>query len=72
VRLLTTIVSTAGFSGIAVAHSLADGEDQLARLTHELFGLHHLPVLMMLLVAWLLFLRRTRQARRSPPKIADS
>ena len=70
-RLLTTFALTAGFSGIAVAHSLPEGAHPVAQLAHQLFDLHHLPALVLMIVAGLLLLQRRRQARKSASKIVN-
>lgn len=68
-RLLTTFWLTAGFSGIAVAHTLPGNENPLQQLAHQALSLHHLPALVLLLVVGLYLFRKrssaTQQQRKS-------
>ena len=52
-RLLITFCLAAGFSGMAAAHTLPDSENSVQQLAHQLLSLHHLPGLILLLVAGL-------------------
>ena len=50
-RLLTMIFLATGFSGLTMAHELPGDEFHLQQLAHQLVSLHHLPALILLLVA---------------------
>lgn len=61
-RLLTTICLTAGSSGIAVAHTLPGDENSLQQLAHQLLSLHHVPMLILLLVAGLYLYKKRKSS----------
>ncbi len=63
-RILTTFCLTAGFSGMAVAHTLPGNENSLPQLAHQVLSLHHMPALVLLLVVGLTLFRTIRSAMR--------
>jgi len=54
-RIATGLILLTGLAGTASAHTLAIDEGLLLRLDHQLLGLHHLPLTILLVVAgvWL-------------------
>ena len=57
-RLLTMIGLITGFSGVAMAHELPGDEILVSQLAHQLLSLHHLPALILLLVAAVIIYRQ--------------
>jgi hypothetical protein len=63
-RIGTSLVLLAGLASTANAHTLAANEGLLLRLDHQLLGLHHLPLTILLVVAGIwLFIRWYRTFR---------
>jgi hypothetical protein len=58
--------------GVAMAHSLPDSENHLQQLIHQLFSLHHLPTLILLVALYLLILGKKRRGRLSLRKFMNS
>jgi len=63
-RLITSLILLAGSTGIAGAHTLAVEDGLLGQLDHQLLGLHHLPLTVLLIVIGVMLLRRWSTARR--------
>ena len=62
-KSLLAILSIVGFAGAANAHMLEEGRSLFDQVGHQLLGLHHLPmVLVIALVVWLAL----RAKRRDP------
>lgn len=61
-RMITSLLLLTGFAGTAMAHT-GDGV-LLATLTHQVFGLHHLPLSILLVVAAALAFRRWQSSKR--------
>jgi hypothetical protein len=60
-KRLFTFLTLAGFAGVANAHVLDGHSSIFDQLAHQLVGIHHLPVLLIIaLGAWLVW----RVARR--------
>ena len=49
-RFLTGFALTIGFAGAAAAHTLPIKDGIMRALDHELFGWHHLPMTILLIV----------------------
>ena len=61
-RMITTLLLLTGFAGTAMAHT---GDGVLpAALTHQVFGLHHLPVSMLLVIVTAFAFRRWHRSKR--------
>jgi len=71
-RILTTFCLLAGLPGMAMAHSLPDSENHLQQLTHQLFSLHHLPTLILLVAFCLLILGKKKRGRSTLRKFLNS
>jgi len=71
-RLLTTFCLGAGLSGVAMARPLPDSENHLQQLIHQLFSLHHLPTLILLVAFCLLILGKKKQGRSTLRKFLNS
>jgi len=56
-RLMTTLVLLAGSTGMALAHTLPGDEGLVAQLDHQVLGLHHLPLILLLVVVGALAIR---------------
>ena len=53
-KSLLAFLPIAGFSGVANAHVLEESRSLLDQVSHQLLGVHHLPmVLVIALVVWL-------------------
>jgi len=63
-RLLLSLFLLAGVSRIAVAHTLGNEDGFVVQLWHQLLGLHHFPLTVLLIVAGTLLLLNWRKARR--------
>jgi len=63
-RLFLSLLLLAGVSRVAFAHTLGNEDGVLVQLWHQLLGLHHLPLTVLLIVACLMILRNWRKARR--------
>ena len=61
-RSITSMCLFLGIPALAGAHELSSDSSLLARLGHEVFGLHHLPVTALLIVALVLLWRVRRHA----------
>jgi hypothetical protein len=62
-RMITSLLLLAGFAGPAIAHT-GDGIP-LAALSHQIFGLHHLPVSILLVVATIIAFGHWHSSKRS-------
>jgi hypothetical protein len=60
-RLISTCLILA-VSGSASAHTLAEEAGTIAQLAHQLFGSHHMPLVLLLLAVGLLVLRARRES----------
>jgi len=60
-----------GFSGIAMAHELPDAETLISQLVHQALSLHHLPALILLLVAAAMIYRQSGRNRSRSGKIRN-
>lgn len=49
---------------MAVAHTLGNEDGLVVQLWHQLLGLHHFPLTVLLIVAGILILRTWRKASR--------
>ncbi len=70
-RLIFSLLLVSGFPGIAGAHTLSAEESLLPQLGHQVFGLHHLPLMTLLIFGGIILLRRslhnnTRRSKRPP------
>lgn len=70
-RLLTMIGLITGFSGVAMAHELPGDETLVSQLAHQLLSLHHLPALILLLVAAVIIYRQWGRNRSSSEEIRN-
>jgi hypothetical protein len=61
-RMITSLLLLTGVAGPAMAHT-GDGV-LVSALSHQLFGLHHLPFSILLLVAVVLVIRRWQSGER--------
>ncbi len=62
-RTITGLLLLTGFAGTAMAHT-GDGV-LLSALSHQLFGLHHLPFSILLIVAAVFAIRRWQSSKRA-------
>ena len=62
-RLITSLLLLTGFAGPAIAHT-GDGA-LLNSLSHQVFGLHHLPFSILLIVIAVFALYRWQNSKRS-------
>ncbi len=62
-RLNTSLLLLAGFAGPAIAHT-GDGIS-LAALSHQIFGLHHLPFSILLAVVTIIAIGHWHSSKRS-------
>jgi hypothetical protein len=62
-RMITSLFLLTGFAGQAAAHT-GDGI-LVAALSHQLFGLHHLPFSILIVVATVFAIRRWQSSKRS-------
>lgn len=70
-RLLTMIGLITGFCGAAMAHELPGDETLVSQLAHQLLSLHHLPALILLLVAAVIIYRQWDRNRGSSEEIRN-
>ena len=63
-QLITSLILLAGSTGIAGAHTLAGDEGLVTQLDHQLLGLHHLPLTVLLIVIGVILFRRWRALRK--------
>ena len=70
-RLLTLIGLITGFSGSAMAHELPGDETLVSQLMHQLLSLHHLPALILLLVAVAMIYRHSTVKRSGSEEIRN-
>ena len=59
-RFIASLVLLTGSFGTAVAHTLPGDEGLLQQLDHQLLGLHHLPLTILLIVVGVALFRRWR------------
>ena len=65
-RRLAALCMLIGTPGLASAHETVSGAGIVEQIGHELFGLHHLPVTLILVVAGVLLYRlQTGKASRT-------
>jgi hypothetical protein len=57
-RIATGLILLTGLAGTASAHTLAGDEGLLLQLDHQVLGLHHLPITILLVVAGVWLIRR--------------
>lgn len=62
-KLMTTLVLLAGPTTMALAHPLPEEEGLVAQLDHQVFGLHHLPLTILLVVIGVMIVRKVRKTR---------
>jgi|GEM_PF-1825900 len=63
-KLITFLTLSLGFTSIASAHMLDAGEGLLPQLYHELLGVHHLPLTILLIAVGVAILwMRHRRSR---------
>jgi hypothetical protein len=62
-KRLMTILFLLATSALAHAHDLPTEENVLLRLFHQVFGLHHLPAIILIVVAGVVLLQRWRSDR---------
>jgi len=62
-RMITSLLLLAGLAGPAIAHT-GDGI-LVAALSHQFFGLHHLPFSILIVVAAVFAIRRWQSSKRS-------
>ena len=62
-RMITSLLLLTGFAGPAIAHT-GDGI-LVAALSHQLFGLHHLPFSILIVVAAVFAIHRWQNSKRS-------
>ena len=60
-RFLLSLFLLAGFSAVAGAHTLPGDEGLVTQLDHQLLGLHHLPLTILLIVIGVMLVRRWRK-----------
>jgi len=60
-RALTSIMMLTGLVTAAQAHTLAASDGVVTALEHEIFGLHHLPVTLLLVVIGVVLSRSLRK-----------
>jgi len=70
-RLIFSLLFVSGFPVIAGAHTLSAEESWLPQLGHQVFGLHHLPLMTLLIFGGIILLRmflhnNTRRSKRPP------
>ena len=58
-----------GLSGVAMAHELPGDETLVSQLAHQLLSLHHLPALVLMLVAAVIIYRQRGRNRSSSEEI---
>lgn len=68
-RLLTMIGLITGLSGVAMAHELPGDEILVSQLAHQLLSLHHLPALVLMLVAAVIIYRQRGRNQSSSEEI---
>ena len=53
-KYLSALLSIGGFAGVANAHMLEESRSLFDQIGHQLLGLHHLPMVLVIgLVVWL-------------------
>ena len=62
-RLITSLLLLAGFAGPAMAHT--GDRISLAALSHQIFGLHHLPFSILLAAATIIAIGHWYSSKRS-------
>jgi hypothetical protein len=60
-RTKIAVLMTTGFAGVANAHMLGADEGLFLRLYHQVLGMHHLPILLLIAVAAWLVVRKARR-----------
>jgi len=63
-KAIALLTLTMGYAGAAGAHTLDAGEGLAAQLWHELLGVHHLPLTLLLVVVGALAYRALRARKR--------
>ncbi len=64
-RLLTIFCLATGFSSVAIAHELPGHDSSLLQLLHQGLSPHHLPALILLLIAGMVLYRWLRRDRKT-------
>ena len=64
-KLISGLILFAGLPAVASAHTLAGDEGLITQLQHELLGLHHLPLTILLVIAGVVAYRRLRARKKS-------
>ena len=60
-KLMTSLILLAGSANVALAHTLPDEQGLITRLDHQMFGIHHLPLTILLIVIGVLIFRRLKK-----------
>jgi len=60
---LMTILFLLATGALAYAHDLPTEENVLLRLFHQVFGVHHLPAILLIVLAGVVLLQRWRSDR---------
>jgi hypothetical protein len=60
-RLILSSLFVSGFPDIAGAHTLAGAESLLSQMHHQIVGLHHLPLTLILILGGSIVIRRHLQ-----------
>jgi hypothetical protein len=63
-RLILILCLIAGPAGLSVAHTLPGDEGPAVQLAHQFLSLHHLPVVLLILVAVFVLCRKGIAALR--------
>jgi hypothetical protein len=58
---MTTLVLLAGSTTMALAHPLPEEEGVVAQLDHQVFGMHHLPLTILLVIIGVMIFRKIRK-----------
>ena len=63
-RLFTGLILLTGSISLANAHTLPGDEGLVTQLDHQLLGLHHLPLTLLLIAGGILLFRHWRTLRK--------
>ena len=61
-KLMTSLIILAGSTTMALAHNLPGDEGLVTQLDHQVFGVHHLPLTILLIVVGVMLFRKIRKA----------
>ena len=64
-KLISGLTLFAGLPAVASAHTLAGDEGLITQLQHELLGVHHLPLTILLVVVGVVAYRSLRARKKS-------